>query len=281
MKILIAVSSEHAEEVLCTGVEFARLTNSPITILNIIKKPGKRAKAQKVIDWALATCQTLKAGSDGSETNIEIETKIRLGHPAEEIINEANEGSYDLIIVGTWPKQNFWHRLLAPTTERVVMQACCPVLIAKGKFRPLRHILLCVSGADTQSRAAHFLTDIVNRTTGDLKISVLHVMSQFSAGLDVQEVWQLEAPAEELIEAATPEGQWLSKEIRILSQTRALIQPRVRHGLVVDEVLMETLEGDCDLVVIGAHRQNGWQRYLLDDLSHQIIIRADRPILVV
>jgi nucleotide-binding universal stress UspA family protein len=94
-------------------------------------------------------------------------------------------------------------------------------------------------------------------------------------------MWQLEAPAEELIEAATPEGRWLSQEIRILSQTRASIQPRVRHGLVVDEVLMEALEGDCDLMVIGAHRQNGWQRYLLDDLSHQIIIRADRPILVV
>ena len=279
MKILITVSSENAEEVLCSGVEFARLTNSLITILHVIKKPGKRAKAQKVIDWALAACQDLNAKSDRIGTNIE--TKIRLGHPAEEIINEANEGSYNLIVIGTWPKQNFWHRLLAPTTERVVMQACCPVLIAKGKFHPLRHILLCVSGADTQSKAAHFLTDIVKRTTGDLKITVLHVMSQFSAGLDGQEMWQLEAPAEELIEAATPEGRWLSQEIRILSQTRAFIQPRVRHGLVVDEVLMEALEGDCDLMVIGAHRQNGWQRYLLDDLSHQIIIRADRPILVV
>lgn len=281
MKILIAVSSEHAKEVLCTGVEFARLTNSSITILNIIKKPGKRAKAQKVIDWALAACQDLCVRSNGSATNIEIQTKIRLGHPAEEIINEANEGHYSLIVVGTWPKQNFWHRLLAPTTERVVMQACCPVLIAKGKFGPLHHILLCVSGADTHSKATNYLTDIINRTTGDLKITVLHVMSQISAGLDGQEVWQLNAPAEELIEAATPEGQWLSKEIRILSGTRAIIKPRVRHGLVVDEVLMEALEGDCDLMVIGAHRQNGWQRYLLDDLSHQIIIRADRPILVV
>ena len=279
MKILITVSSENAKEVLCAGVEFARLTTSQITILNVIKKPGKRAKAQKVIDWALAACQDMNARSDRSGVNIE--TKIRLGHPAEEIINEANEGSYNLIVIGTWPKQNFWHRLLAPTTERVVMQACCPVLIAKGKFQPLRHILLCVSGADTQSKAAYFLTDIVKRTTGDLKITVLHVMSQFSAGLDGQEMWQLEAPAEELIEAATPEGRWLSQEIRILSQTRAFIQPRVRHGLVVDEVLMEALEGDCDLMVIGAHRQSGWQRYLLDDLSHQIIIRADRPILVV
>ena len=80
---------------------------------------------------------------------------------------------------------------------------------------------------------------------------------------------------------AQDEHRWLSNEIRILNDTRALVAPRVRHGLVVDELLMEALDGDCDLIVIGAHRQNGWQRFLLDDLSHQIIIRADRPILVV
>lgn len=281
MKILVAIRSEHAEEVLCTGLEFARLTKSPMTILNVIKKPGKRARAQKVIDWALAASQDFCAGCDGSEADLEIEAKVRLGYPAEEIINEANEGNYSLIVIGTWPKQSFWHRLLAPTTERVLTQACCPVLIAKGKLGPLHHILLCVSGADTNSKAARYLTDIVRKTTGDLNITVLHVMSQISAGLDGREGWQLEAPAEELIEAATPEGQWLSKEIRILSKTRAKIQPKVRHGLVVDEVLMESLDGGCDLIVIGAHRQDGWQRFLLDDLSHQIIIRADRPILVV
>ncbi|KPK03289.1 MAG: universal stress protein UspA, partial [Anaerolineae bacterium SG8_19] len=38
---------------------------------------------------------------------------------------------------------------------------------------------------------------------------------------------------------------------------------------------------DCDLLVIGAHRQAGWQRFLLDDLTHQIVVRADRPVLVV
>jgi nucleotide-binding universal stress UspA family protein len=173
------------------------------------------------------------------------------------------------------------HRLLAPTTERIVTQVRCPVLIAKGKLTQLRHILLCVSGADTHSKAATFLTNIVNQMNGDLKISVIHVMSQISASPYSQDSWQLEASAEKLIEAATPEWQWLRKEIGILSRTNANIQPRVRHGLVVDELLMETLDSECDLLVIGAYRQAGWQRLLLDDLSHQIMVRADRPILVV
>jgi nucleotide-binding universal stress UspA family protein len=55
----------------------------------------------------------------------------------------------------------------------------------------------------------------------------------------------------------------------------------VRHGLVVEEILAEAQCGDYDLVVIGAHRGEGWRRILLDDLAHEIINYVDRPILVV
>jgi nucleotide-binding universal stress UspA family protein len=55
----------------------------------------------------------------------------------------------------------------------------------------------------------------------------------------------------------------------------------VRHGLVVDEILAEAQRGDYDLVVIGAYRSEGWQRILLDDQAHKIIVQLDRPVLVV
>lgn len=282
MKTLVAISSaEQADDILGVGIAFARATGSALTILHVIKDAAERAEAQVIIDRAVRLAwhalQDLEQFAAGSQ----IDAQVRLGHPAEEIVHEALAGDYSLIVIGTWPAHHLWHRLLAPTTERVLMQASCPVLIAKGELRSLRHILLCVSGADDRHRAAAFLTDMVNHMTADVTITVLHVMSQISAGLDGQQGWQLEAPAEALIAAATPEGQWLSQEIAILRQTHAHTQPKVRHGLVVDEVLMETLDGDCDLLVIGAHRQAGWQRFLLDDLSHQIITRADRPVLVV
>jgi nucleotide-binding universal stress UspA family protein len=51
-------------------------------------------------------------------------------------------------------------------------------------------------------------------------------------------------------------------------------------GLVVEEILEEARCGDHDLVVIGAYRGVGWQRILLDDLAHRIIVELDRPVLV-
>ena len=282
MKILIATGgSKHSDEAVHTGVEFAQMIKSPITILTVIKDPGKREEAQAIVDQAVAITHQVINESGNSESRLRIETKVRLGHPAEEIVNEASEGNYNLIVVGTWPKQNLLHSLLAPTTERIIMQAPCPVLVAKGKMRPLQHVLLCVSGVESPSRAARFLTDMAVHLTGHLNITVLHVMSQISAGQEVREGWQLEASAERLIQEETPEGRWLKQEVGMLKRIRAHIQPKVSHGLVVDEVLMEALNGDCDLLVIGAHRQAGWQRFLLDDLTHQIVVRADRSVLVV
>jgi nucleotide-binding universal stress UspA family protein len=92
---------------------------------------------------------------------------------------------------------------------------------------------------------------------------------------------QLRADAEELIEAQAPEGELLERDIQMLEPLSVQLRPMVRHGLVVDEILAEAQAGDYDLVVIGAHRGEGWRRILLDDLAHQIIIHLDRPVLVV
>ena len=282
MKILIATCGlTHSDEAVHSGGEIARATNGPVTILTVIKEPGKRTRAQAIVDRAVGLVQGVSRPPSHAETKVQVDTRVRLGHPAEEIICEANEGNYDLIAVGTWPKQNLLHRLLAPTTERVLMQARCPVIVAKGRLGPLHHVLLCVSGAESPSKATWFLANLATQMIYDLDITVLHVMSQISAGPDVRDDWQLEASAEKLMQEDTPEGQWLGQEIEILKRTQAHIQPKVRHGLVVDEVLMEALESNCDLLAIGAHRQPGWQRFLLDDLTHQIIARSDRSVLVV
>jgi nucleotide-binding universal stress UspA family protein len=79
---------------------------------------------------------------------------------------------------------------------------------------------------------------------------------------------------------AALEGDLLERDIHSLEKSGLHSVPKVRHGLVVDEILAEARSGDYDLIVIGAQRQK-WQRFLLADLSHQIIEQVDRPVLVV
>jgi nucleotide-binding universal stress UspA family protein len=127
---------------------------------------------------------------------------------------------------------------------------------------------------------ARLTTHLAELLDGEEEITVLHVMSQMSAGPGVRGA-QLRARAEELIEARTPEGELLVRDLQALERPGVHPHAEVRHGLVVDEILAEAQSGDYDLVVIGAHRGEGWQRLLLDDLAQRIVAQLDRPVLVV
>jgi nucleotide-binding universal stress UspA family protein len=132
-------------------------------------------------------------------------------------------------------------------------------------------------GNSILSRFAARLADLLEN---DVEITVLHVMSQLSAGPGVRGR-QLRAGAEELIAESTPEGELLERDIRILARPGIHSRPKVRHGLVVDEILAEARDGDYDLVIIGAYRGKGPRHILFDDLAYKIVTRLDRPVLVV
>jgi nucleotide-binding universal stress UspA family protein len=112
------------------------------------------------------------------------------------------------------------------------------------------------------------------------ELMVLHVMSQIAAAPGVPG-WQLRAEAKELIEQHTPEGTILEEDIVRLAELNVRADAKVRHGMVVREILAEARSGDYDLVVIGAHQIKGWEHFLLDDLAHEIISEADRPLLII
>jgi nucleotide-binding universal stress UspA family protein len=139
--------------------------------------------------------------------------------------------------------------------------------------------LLCDSGAESLSLLDRFTARLANLVKESAEITVLHVMSQMSAGPGVPGK-QLRASTQELIQEHTPEGELLAQDVRILERLNLHPDTKVRHGRVVDEILNEARSGDYDLIVIGAHHDEGWQGFLLEDLAYQIMMQADRPVLI-
>ena len=275
MRILMATGgSAHSEAALRFGAQLLhsnRLQKTP-TILTVVRRAADRPRAEAVLTRSR---QIFEPGAG------EIQTKIRVGQAAEEIVSEAEEGQYGLVIVGERQRHDFATRfLLGSTAVRVVEHAPCPVIIAKGKMGPLHRILLCDSGAQNSPLLTCFIEQFGKLIKDEDEITILHVMSQISAAPGIPGK-QLRADAEELIKAHAPEGQLLEHDIELLQRLAVQPRPKVRHGLVVDEILQEAQEGDYQLVVIGTYCGSGWRRILLDDLAHQIIVKTDRPVLVV
>ena len=60
-----------------------------------------------------------------------IRCDTRCGHPAKTILMYADEGHYDLIVVGHSDHSELWGRLLGDTADRISDHAHCSVLIVK------------------------------------------------------------------------------------------------------------------------------------------------------
>jgi nucleotide-binding universal stress UspA family protein len=270
MRILIATGgASHSDVAVRLGGILHQKTGGTITLLTVIKHETERTQAEAILVRAKTLITTMPV----------TQTRIRIGRPAEEIVREAQRGGCDLIIVGERSQHGLARQLLAPTAERVIGHMPCPVLIARGQPRPLRRVLVCEGGRDPS-----LLNRLLNRLSLLLKhadeLTVLHVMSQIAAAPGIPG-WELRADAQELMQKHTPEGSLLEDDLARLTKLNVRLEAKVRHGLVVREILAEARHGDYDLVVIGAHQGRGWERYLLDDLAHEIISFADRPLLVI
>ncbi|MCK4451240.1 MAG: universal stress protein, partial [Anaerolineae bacterium] len=91
----------------------------------------------------------------------------------------------------------------------------------------------------------------------------------------------LDASAEELIQRGSREGVHLSRMLDLLTAEEVAARAVVRHGSVLDEIIAEAREGRYDLLVTGAHVTPGLDARLVDDLSADILLAANRPVLIV
>jgi nucleotide-binding universal stress UspA family protein len=270
MRILIAIHDPSlAELTLRYAAQFAKCTDASCLVLAVVDSPKRPAlpldlfeRAHDILDAA------------------ELTTRQRTGEPLREILAELKLTHYDLLVIGeSHTTQGKVIHLRERIAHKLAEHSPCPVLVVREPARPARRILMCDSGAEN-SVLQRFTLQVAELLDGEEEITILHVMSQIVAGLGVSD-HQLRADVQELIAEETPEGRLLAQDLRQLDRRGVRPTAKVRHGLVVDEILAEARSGDYDLVVIGAHRGEGWQRFLLDDLAHKILAQMDRPVLVV
>ena len=272
MRVLIATGGPGQTEIgirqLIVLAETMPLTP---TVLTVIKHAEERAEADQI----LAHAAQLLAPAFAKVNYI-----TRVGQPWEEIVAEAESGRYDMLMMGQRQSRPLLTRIRGLVTQKVVAHASLPVLIAKREARPLRRVLICDSGAQSPSLLQLFRTRLPALLAGVTEVTVLHVMSQISAAPGVKGE-DLQATAEQLIQSQTPEGAILGQDLAYLGALNLTTNAKVRHGLVVDEIADEARSDEYDLVVIGAHRDEGLPRFLLDDLAHELVLDVERAILVV
>jgi nucleotide-binding universal stress UspA family protein len=270
MRILLCTNgSVWANRALETGRQIALATASEVDVLAIARHAEQLEETSKLAKKAVGGLQA---------QDIPITIHQRVGRLSNEVIKQAQDVPYDLIVVGSRGRRGIRRLLLGSLAARVMEHTPTSVLVVKGRRRKLKRFLTCSAAGPTSERAVLFAGQLARAV--DASVTLIHVMSQLPVDEEADPI-DLRAQADELIERRSREGVHLNQMLDILAAEGTKARAVVRHGLVVDEIVAEAKEGQFDLVVLGAHITPGVSSLLATNLAEQILLAADLPVLVV
>ncbi len=280
MQILIVNDgSDNARMAALYGALIARPAKADVTLLGITKGP----KHEKSLRLALETLGE-EIGKGGTS---QVRLKLRSGSVDAQILAETAEHFYHLVVVGSQGRRYLQRFLFGSTAKRLARHINMPILIVTKPRSQISRMLIC-TGGDTPGERDTLIGGALAALLG-AHVCVLHVMSQLPLTPEA-DIHDLESDVPELIKRESREGRHLRRALEILETQGVpshLQEAKVRHGLVLDEILNEIYEGDYDLIVIGAHHVpedkpwNELRQLLQEDMSDHILTHTKRPVLVV
>ncbi len=196
----------------------------------------------------------------GEKFGIKITGKILEGiSPAEELLREAYEGEFDLIIIGSHGRSVLVECLLGGVSSQMVHHSQLPVLVVKN-IRGFSRILMCTGGSKYADDAIEYASEIAEKAGSS--VTVLSVAPSMDPKI-VEHAWRIADKASETLER---------RGIRS--------NPRVRTGHPAEEILNEAREGDYHLIVMGYKGTSAVVDLLLGDVVSRVMHHSRRPTLV-
>ena len=136
-RILVAVDgSESAKRALEKSVYLAKQCNSRLDVIHVVLDStygGDSAATFQLIEELKERGKKMLEGckTQALRNGVEVRTLLELGDHAQVIINTANEGDYDLVIMGSRGLSPFKELLLGSVSFKVMHHARCPVMVVR------------------------------------------------------------------------------------------------------------------------------------------------------
>jgi nucleotide-binding universal stress UspA family protein len=133
-RILVAFdASPHAEHALNVALSMAGDMKAKLFVLAVIRppEPAESAEFHAVLDEGRERFESsfIPVRARAKELEIELETDVVVGHPAEQILHRADTIQASLIILGKRSHTILHRWMLGSNSERVLKYAHCPVMI--------------------------------------------------------------------------------------------------------------------------------------------------------
>ena len=269
MRILICSDGTDPGDkpVLLAGL-IAAPCHAETTLLGIAEKAGDEKPLAEALENEAAKLRKF---------GVTPEIVLGNGEPIREIFEQTKKKPYDMTIIGARRKSSSGPYWRSGKTYEVIKAIPTPVLLATGVCESLKSFIVCTGGKKYIDAAVE-LTGKLAAAVG-ASVTLLHVMAEPPA--IYADLVQLEEDVERLLQSGSELGRNLVAQKQSLEKLGILVEVRVRHGFVVDQIFADVSERGHDLIVTGSSPTRGpLGHYIMGDLTRRIVNRANVPVLV-
>lgn len=213
---------------------------------------------------------------------------LRIGKPHQEIIATAEEVDADLIVISTHGHSGLKQLTLGSTTEKIICQARCPVLVVREPTRGpiktaaegivLQKILVPVDFSDCAREGARYASVFATAVGADLLL--LHVVHSpyymVATGAPADPDWP------QLLETAVFQAdRQLDEMTNFLPLIGISCHTEIEVGSPVERLTRASARPEVDMIITSTHGYTGMRHALLGSVAEQLVRSARCPVLVV
>jgi len=222
------------------------------------------------------------------DKSITVRSAVLDGHPAERIVDFADEEDIDLIIIAThgWSGVRRW--VLGSVADKVMRATKRPVALIRAKgIHPhvpekgaMNKILVPLDGSKEGEAVIPYVEELASRLKGEL--TLLHVVPQASPVYAIPgETAQIPYTQAEVELLKVNAGSYLEKVANALKDKHIEVKSEVKVGNTGHEIIKLADEVHADLVAMSTHGWSGVTRWALGSTADKVLNGGNTPLLLV
>lgn len=207
------------------------------------------------------------------EEGVDVKLILEEGSPFERIVDVAEEGGYDLIVMGRRGKSRIEKALVGSVTSRVIGHSQRDVMVVpSGASIGWKTILLATDGSRFSQAATERAIGFAKSKGGKLK--VLNAVDPME-GFSVEEVPNIE---EDLLKRAGEVIRRVQEDARQAGvESESHIEKAEPYKLITEAAAAQ----GAGIIFMGTHGRTGLRRLLMGSVTEKVIGHASCPVLVV
>ena len=299
MKILLAVDGSRYSEAAIGLVKAVKIgRKAEVTVLTVIpehvflgghtlvdllgrsaalKTQVRKAEEERALELLAKLSKSL------ATRGLKVETMVRRGSPADEIIKTCRSIQADLALVGLKGTSDAPEFLLGSVAHKVIKYAPCSVLVAKKESKAINRVLVPLDGSKHSDEVVQFLLRMP--LPRHAEVLVMTVVQSFGAAfvkaytLDLERDKRIVAELQKAEEEAA--ARLIAEAENGFRKGGYRVSVIVARGDPSQEILREAARRNVDLIALGAKGLTGVRGFLLGSVAQRVARYTKPSVLIV